>query len=199
MGGGEVCTLMGDKQYEDLVGNVRGWLLECPFIGFTAGEEPSAIKVALGRFVGKLLPKRQLKHVVPPEYLSRDPSVVESVRNDPLCHNTGTLEGLAAMLDRSVMLMTGSLPALPCVRSLWLAHGTDDKTCSYDAAMKWLGEQEAVQDKEGKSYEGAYHQLHADHCKEEYARDLVAWVLQRSGETDGGEVTTEQTTIEPKL
>lgn len=171
---------MGDPEYKDLVSQIRGWVLECPFIGFTPGAEPSIITVTLGRFASRFLPKFQMEHIIPPEFLSHDPAWAESIRNDPLCHNTGTLQGLASMLDRTAVLDSGSVKLGAHVRSLWLAHGTDDKTCSFDAAMRWLERQENVQDKSSKSYEGAYHQLHADDCKEEFGRDLVTWILERS-------------------
>ncbi|KAL6862347.1 alpha/beta-hydrolase [Trichoderma novae-zelandiae] len=180
MGGGEVLTLAGDAQHRQLVAQVRGWILEAPFIGFSKGEEPSVVKVVLGRLVGRLLPRQQLKHVVPPEHLSRDPEVVESIRNDELCHNTGTLEGLASLLDRTALLSSGGVKLGSDVHSLFLTHGTNDMTCSYDAAVKFVKDQEAVEDRETKSYEGAYHQLHADHCKDEFTKDVIDWILKRS-------------------
>lgn len=182
MGGGQVCTLMADPAYADLVAEVRGWLLESPFIGFTPNEEPSFLKVYVGRLVGRLLPKQQLRHEVVMESLSRDTAWVESVRNDPLCHNTGTLEGLANLLDRTAALSSGTSKVLPNVRSIWLGHGSNDMTCSHSKAMTWLEQQTGVQDKTAKSYEGAYHQLHADHCKEEFAADVTSWILQRAVE-----------------
>ncbi|KAM0456429.1 hypothetical protein ACHAO4_003453 [Trichoderma viride] len=180
MGGGEVLTLAGDAQYKQLVGQIRGWVLEAPFIGFSPAEVPSSLKVFVGRLVGRLLPRQQLKHVVPPEHLSRDPELVESIRNDALCHNTGTLEGLAALLDRTATLAGGGVKLGADVRSLFLTHGTNDLTCSYDAAVKFVNEQTAVEDKETKSYEGGYHQLHADLCKDEFTKDVVDWIVKRS-------------------
>ncbi|KAL7942987.1 Alpha/Beta hydrolase protein [Trichoderma barbatum] len=179
MGGGEVLTLAGDAQHKKLVAQIRGWILEAPFIGFSKGEEPSAIKVVLGRLVGRLLPRQQLKHVVPPEHLSRDQAVVESIKNDELCHNTGTLEGLASLLDRTSSLSSGGVKLGTDVQSLLLTHGTNDMTCSYDAAVKFVKDQ-PVEDKETKSYEGAYHQLHADHCKDEFTKDVIDWIMKRS-------------------
>lgn len=192
MGGGEALTLAGDSQYAELVGRVRGWILECPLVGFSAGEEPSSIKVFAGRLVGRLLPRQQMRHVVPPEYLSRDPAVAESVRGDALCHNTGTLEGLASLLDRTALLASGHTRLGQQVRSLFLAHGTSDRTCSHDAAVGYVERQHAVEDKTCKSYAGAYHQLHADLCKDEFADDVADWILARcAGEATGeaGEAT----------
>lgn len=182
MGGGEILVLASDAQYAELVGRVRGWILECPLIGLTAGGEPSSIKVLAGRLIGRVLPRQQIQHVVPPEYLSRDEAMVESVRNDALCHNTGTLEGLASMLDRTTMLSSGQVRLGKQVRSVLLAHGTQDKVCSYDAAVKFLERQVAVEDKTSKSYDGAYHQIHSDHCKDEFAKDLSDWILERCQE-----------------
>lgn len=188
MGGGEILTLAGNPRYTDLVRQVRGWILECPFVGFPAGEEPSMVKIFAGRLIGRLLPKHQLKHMVPPEYLSRDEAVVQSVRDDTLCHDTGTLEGLASLLDRTAMLSSGQITLGKQVQSILLTHGTEDKACSYDAAVNFVQNQHNVDDKTIKSYDGAYHQLHSDHCKDEFAKDVIDWILERS-ERGGGETT----------
>ncbi|CAH0018290.1 unnamed protein product [Clonostachys rhizophaga] len=182
MGGGEVCTLMGDPQYAELVGQVRGWLLECPFIGFVPSQEPSFLKVFFGRLAGRVFPHQKLKFSPPPEYLSRVPEVVESIRADPMCHDTGTLEALAGILDRTAVLASGTVPVRKEVRSLWLAHGTEDKVCSYDSAKKWFEAQKGLEDKTFVKYEGGYHQLHADLCKEQYGKDMIAWILEKSEE-----------------
>lgn len=180
MGGGEVLTFAADPQYTDLVKQVRGWILECPFVGFPPGEEPSSIKIYLGRLFGRIFPRQQLKHVVPPQYLSRDEKIVQSVRDDPLCHDTGTLEGLASLLDRTAALSSGQVQLGKQVQSVMLAHGTEDRACSYDAAVKFIREQQDVADRTTKTYKGAFHQLHADHCKEEFTTDIVEWILKRT-------------------
>ncbi|KAJ3499149.1 hypothetical protein NLG97_g574 [Lecanicillium saksenae] len=177
MGGGEVITLAADPKYAKLVKQIRGWLLDAPFIGFPANEAPSSIKIFLGRLVGRLLPRQQLKHVIPLEYLSRDPAIAEEIRNDPLCHNTGTLEGLASLLDRTGALSSGAVKLGSDV-SFFIAHGTEDKACSYDASKKFYEEQSAT-DKTHKTYEGAFHQIHADTCKEDFTKDVIDWINAR--------------------
>lgn len=190
MGGGEVLTLASDAAYEeDVLAHVRGWLLEAPFLGWPKGEAPSTLKVVLGRLAGRLLPHQHLRHVIPPENLTRDPAVVESIREDPLCHNTGTLEGLASLLDRTAALAGGEAKlCAPPVRSLWLGHGTADLGTGYDASREWFDRQTGLQDKEFKSYEGWYHQLHVEpgEMKEEFYRDVAGWILARCDE--GGAV-----------
>lgn len=184
MGGGEVLTLCSDPAHEDLVAQVRGWLLEAPFIAFAPGEEPSGVKVAVGRLASRVLPNFQLHNPLPAEYLSRDPAVVESVRADKLCHDTGTLEGLAGLLDRTAALQHGGGARLSGkVKSLYLAHGSADRTSSYDASRAWYGRQ-AIEDGQFRSYEGFYHQLHSDLGKEEFYKEVSDWILARCGAKD---------------
>lgn len=181
MGGGEVITLAADEQYKDVVSQVRGWILDAPFIGFTPEEEPGKLLVFAGRLVGKLLPRQQMKHPIQADRISRDPEVVESIKNDALCHDTGTLEGLASLLDRTAALASGTVPLAGHVQSVLLAHGTGDLVCSYPTSMEWFKRQ-TIEDKTVKSYEGGYHQLHSDWCKKEFIQDVVDWILKRADE-----------------
>ena len=184
MGGGEILVLASDPQYKELVGKIRGWVLESPFIAFPKGFEPGFFTVFFGRLAGKLLPHRLLKSGLPAENLTRDPAVVTSLKEDVLIHDMGTLEGLAGLLDRTASLNEGRVTLNPEVRSLWLGHGTQDKGTSYEGSKKWFDEQSTVQDKEFKTYEGWAHQLHADlpDNREVFAKDVADWVLARTGE-----------------
>jgi acylglycerol lipase len=53
--------------------------------------------------------KRQLTNKLDPKLISRDPEVCKGFDEDPLCHDTGTLEGLAGMLDRTSSLSSGKV------------------------------------------------------------------------------------------
>jgi acylglycerol lipase len=181
MGGGQALTLASDPAYEDLISQVRGWILEAPFIAFPPGEEPSAVTQFVGKLVGKLLPHRHLVNHLPKEYLSRDPAVVKSISEDELCHDTGTLEGLAGMLERTDMLNSGRLKLSKNVKSLFLAHGTADKTTCFNASKKWYDSQ-SIEDSKHKAYDGAFHQLHSDLCQSEFNKDVSDWILERCGE-----------------
>ena len=184
MGGGEVLTLASGPTYKDLMGSIRGWLLESPFIAFPKGYEPSFLTVFFGRLAGKMLPHRQLASGLPPENLTRDPAVITSIKDDKLLHGMGTLEGLAGLLDRTAALNEGKVKLNEGVKSLWIGHGTQDKGTSYEASKKWFDEQDTVHDKEFKTYEGWSHQLHADlpDNREVFAKDVGDWILARTGE-----------------
>ncbi|OAA64521.1 alpha beta hydrolase fold family [Niveomyces insectorum RCEF 264] len=189
MGGNEVATLMaapvGSSLETGTVRKVRGWLLEAPFFGFAAGEAPSALKVAAGRLAGRLLPNFQLKNPIPAEYMSRDPAVVADVRQDALCHDTGTLEGLAALLDRVGDLASSRCPPGPGVTSLWLGHGDADPCTSFAASKAWFDTSAArVPDRTFRAYAGWLHQLHAEPVvdRQLFYKEVGDWILARSGE-----------------
>ncbi|PQE32670.1 putative YJU3 Serine localizes to lipid particle protein [Rutstroemia sp. NJR-2017a WRK4] len=188
MGGGEAITLASDPNYADLMPSIRGWILESPFVGFPKGFEPSSLTVFFGRLAGKVLPHMHMVNRLPPENLTRDPAVIKSMDEDKLMHNTGTLEGLAGMLDRTAALNQGKVKLNEGVKSLWLGHGTEDKGTSFEASEKWFQEQTAsVPDKEFKRYEGWYHQLHADTPENSkiFAQDVGDWILARCEAEEG--------------
>ncbi|KAJ8065798.1 hypothetical protein OCU04_006461 [Sclerotinia nivalis] len=190
MGGGEVITLASDPKYADLMDSIRGFLLEAPFIAFPKGFEPTFLTVFFGRLAGKFLPNRQMVNKLPPENLTRDPEVIKSINEDTLMHNTGTLEGLAGMLDRTAAMNQGKTKLNPGVRSLWLGHGTEDKGTSFEGSEKWFNQQTGLTDKEFKRYEGWYHQLHADlpDNRDIFAQDVGDWILARCDGEEGGKV-----------
>ncbi|KAH8815931.1 lysophospholipase-like protein [Xylogone sp. PMI_703] len=186
MGGGEVLMLASSPEYEDLMPNIRGWICEAPFIGFPVGFEPNPITVFFGRLAGKFLPHMHMKNQLLPENLTRDPEVAKSLYDDELCHDTGTLEGLAHMLDRTAALSSGKTRLSKGVKSLWICHGTADKGTSFAASKKFFEEQSHIPDREFKAYEGAYHILHADlkESRPVLAKDVGDWILARCDDAD---------------
>lgn len=175
--------LASDPQYAGLAKDIRGWLLESPFIGFPKGFEPMWPVVFAGRLAGKLMPHKQRFSALPAVNLTRDKDVVKSLSEDSLLHGNGTLEGLAGMLDRTSSLNQSKVKLNPNVKSVWLAHGTEDKGTSYEESKKWFERQAGLEDKEFKSYEGWSHQLHADlpENRTVFANDVANWILARVG------------------
>lgn len=187
MGGGEALVLACTPEYEEsIVKHVRGWLLEAPFVAFDAREKPSSMKVFVGRLAGRMLPSFQLKNVIAPELLSRDPAVVQSLKEDTLCHDTTTLEGAAGLLDRTGDLASGKYVLSPSVKSLWFGHGDQDIATNYSESKNWCERQTQVADRTFKTYEGWLHQLHAEVGREEFYADVRDWILARCG--DDGKV-----------
>ncbi|CAP73169.1 uncharacterized protein PODANS_2_5790 [Podospora anserina S mat+] len=199
MGGGQVLTFAADPKYESLVEKVRGLLLEAPFIGFSPEERPSRLKITVGRLAGRLMPHFQLAHKIAVEHLTRDQHVQVSIKEDELMHDTGTLEGFAGLLDRTNDLQQGrtKLGKEGVVKSLWVGHGTADKTTWFEATKQWFeGCAGGVKDRTLRAYEGWYHQLHCDgECSGEFFEDVAGWILERAG---GGEEVLKKAGETPK-
>lgn len=203
MGGGQVLTLISTEAvaapYRELVSQVRGWLCEAPLVGLAPEERPGWLREFSARLVGRVFPRLHMTNEIPPEHLSRIPEVQRSIREDPLVHNTGTIEGLAGLLDRTAALSSGAArPDAARVRSLWIGQGDADKGTSYPESKKWFDNfAGVVKDSEFKTYEGAYHQLHADLCREEFEKDVADWILARAGE--GETKPAESKVLDSKL
>ena len=91
------------------------------------------------------------------DLLCRDPAQRQRCIDDPLMHDTGTLEGLAGMLDRMGALGQGRV-RVDGARSLWVGHGTADGICEFEATRRWVEGSCGVADKTFKVYEGWFHQ-----------------------------------------
>ncbi|KAF2234301.1 alpha/beta-hydrolase [Viridothelium virens] len=188
MGGAEVLHWLASPLVPTaLKHRIRGYLLDAPFIAIHPSTRPSPFTVFAGRLAGKVLPKRQLVNQVEPKFLSRDQEVGRVIAEDQLCHDTGTLEGMAGMLDRAGELEKGRVRMREEMGEggktrLWVSHGTDDRVCAFAATRKvvdeFMGE---VGDKEFKVYEGWYHRLHDEpgECRETYANDVANWIFAR--------------------
>ena len=194
MGGAEALHFMLTQSpprplaYGPPLRTIRGLLLEAPFIALHPDSQPSSFTVWAGKLAARVAPSKQMLQKLDSTYMSRDPRVRKDWEDDPLCHDTGTLEGMAGMLQRAAELTSLGEgkevlglkldPGCP----VWLGHGNDDRVTSYGAS-KALFEKLQVDDKTFKTYEGAYHKLHAepDGGKEEFVKDIAEWILAHVG------------------
>jgi acylglycerol lipase len=157
MGGGEILqyAALGPQ---DVLSQIRGFLAEAPLIGIHPDTKPWKVTVTMGRLAGKLLPHNHMKNPIDSRKLSRDPAVGKRFEADPLCHETGTLEGLAGMLDRTSELDEGRVVIKEGVGEggkvrLWIGHGTADGVCDFEATKQFF-ERTKVEDKQLAVYEG---------------------------------------------
>lgn len=107
------------------------------------------------------MPHRQLVNKLDVNLICRDPEARKRFEQDELCHDTGTLEGLAAMLDRTGDLAAGKV-VIPDdageggVTRIWMGHGDHDGITAFAASQR-LADALQVKDKEFKPYKGYYH------------------------------------------
>jgi acylglycerol lipase len=164
---------------------LSGVLAFASLIALHPSSRPLGITVALGRLASKVLPRFHMRSELDQRLVSRDEQARADFAADPLCHDTGTLEGLAGMLDRASWLekqtpssrLTVSEDKIP---PIWIGHGTADQITSFDASKKFL-EVLLACDKTFQEYQGAYHKLHVepDGVKEQLAKDVGDWILKR--------------------
>ena len=181
MGGGQILQYAA-KGPADVRAQIRGYLAESPFIALHPSAQPSKFIEVAGKMAAKVLPKRQMVQHLEAKWVCRDPQVCKEYVEDKLCHDTGTLEGMAGMLQRASELDSGAV--MPREGRFWFGHGNQDHITSYDSSQRLfqrLGGD--VTDKELKTYEGHYHKLHAEPGEDKitFANDIAAWILARLG------------------
>ncbi len=197
MGGAEILQYAA-RGPSDVRSKITGYVAESPYIALHSSAQPSRFTVVTGRLAAMVLPNRPMVQKLESKWLCRDPIVCKEWAEDPLCHDTGTLEGLSGMLDRADELNR----RLVSIREgrVWVGHGSEDRVCSFDAARAWF-ERLEVQDKDFKTYEGWYHKcecnpgrieakntnsnspiVHAEPGEDKitFANDVADWILARA-------------------
>ena len=156
MGGQEVLQYAAVGP-EDVRKQISGFLAEAPFIRLHPSSMPSQFTLFAGRMAAKVLPRRQLVNKLQSHWMCHDEMMNKSWDDDELCHNTGTLEGLADLFTRAEGLDSGAVMIQDSRGThVWIGHGTEDHICSYDAAKQYVGRLK-VKDLTFESYDGSYH------------------------------------------
>ncbi|KAI9806007.1 MAG: hypothetical protein M1833_004414 [Piccolia ochrophora] len=202
MGGAEVLTY-GCLGPPNIRTQIAGYLAEAPLLALHESIAPSKFTTGVGRLAGRILPHRKLVQRLDEKTLSRDLDVQRSFVEDELCHDTGTLEGIAGMLERGEHLLNGRVKFTELggeTLKVWVSHGTQDRVTSCDASRRWV-EGLTVHDKEFKAYDGWYHKLHAEpgDDKTRFANDVAEWILARlptKPTEDQGLASVESTSID---
>lgn len=174
---------------------LSGLLLEAPYIELDPSEQPSFLKVFAGKLAAFLLPNTQLKQKLHSTYMSHSAKVRQDWEDDPLCHDTGTLQGLKGLLQRAGDLSSlshghdvpGLRRDLPC--PVWMGHGTSDRVVSPQAAKRLFDVLRAPErDTVYQAYPDAYHKLHAepDGISDQFVRDVAEWILSHRKQPSTG-------------
>lgn len=193
MGGGEaLCYMLSTSSAFSNRPPVSGLLLEAPYVELDPSEQPSPLVVSAGKLAAMVLPHTQMKQKLHATHMSRSAKVRQDWVDDPLCHDTGTLEGLKGLLQRAGDLSAlshghkvhGLSTRLLC--SIWVAHGTSDRVVSPVAAQRLFDVLVAPNgDKVFHSYPDAFHKLHAEPngVGEQFAKDVASWILAHAAES----------------
>ena len=161
--GGQEVLYYGAEGPSETLSHLRGIDAEAPYIRVSPATQPWKITVISGRIASKVIPNHHMVIKLRASFLSRDPEVNKKFAEDKLCHDTGTLEGLAGMIDRAAALDEGKVVPGKKVKSLWVGFGSGDEIVRCDAAKQFFDRVD-IKDKTFKEYDGWYHV-----CKSESA------------------------------
>lgn len=142
MGGAETLVY-ATQGPPSLVSKIRGFIASAPLISLHPHTKPWRLTVLLGRLAGRLLPNHQLVNRLDSRWLTHDGAENKAWEEDELCHDTGTLEGLAGMLDRAEELDKGRVMVPEGrgeggVTRLLVIHGTDDRINDFEASQRYV-------------------------------------------------------------
>ncbi|KAK6355304.1 hypothetical protein TWF696_004414 [Orbilia brochopaga] len=171
---------------------LAGFIAFSPFLRLSPEEKPNPIVVMVGKLASKVMPNFQMLNKLDPNNVSRDPEVCKAFAEDKLCHDTGTLAGLAGMLERGARLLTPEfVKKFDRKKPVLVLHGNADKVTDFQASKEFMELLEA-EDKELREFDGWYHKMHADlpENRQEFSGHVSDWILQRTERIKKAEVPT---------
>lgn len=146
-----------------------GCVLSAP--AYQLGGAISPLAIALGRQLVKVLPTLRLSGNSDKSAISRDPEVVRSFLEDPLCCHTNTANQGKEVLDHLPKLgqiaRTVSIPIL-------IVHGSLDKIVRLEGSFELLRKLSSL-DRNLFIIPGGYHEPHNDYGKDDYFQNLINW------------------------
>jgi acylglycerol lipase len=169
MGGGLVLNYALQWQPQ-----IAGVIASSPWLKL-AFEPPKAL-VTLAKVVNRVLPSFSQSTKLDAKAISRDQAVVKAYEDDPLVHDKissgfylSTYQAGLWALDHADEL---HLPLL-------LFHGTEDQLTSYEASKEFA--KKAGDLVTFRLFNGAYHEIHNDLCKQELFDLMINWLDSRVG------------------
>ncbi|MFV0249188.1 MAG: lysophospholipase [Tenacibaculum sp.] len=151
--------------------NIRGVIATSPFLKLAFS--PPAWKLFLAKIVQKIAPSLTLGNEIDPNDISRDSVEVKNYIEDPLVHNKVSSNfSLSFINSGSWAIANASTLKTP----VFLLHGTEDKIIHFKGSEAFANNTEKAS---LKLYEGGYHELHNDLCKDQVLSDIINWLKSK--------------------
>lgn len=149
---------------------------------FLTEPQLSPYRLALARALSRIWPGLNISTGDDFSSISRDPIEVKRYTNDPLNHSLGTprlgTEITAAIAWTQAHANEWKLP-------LYMYHGTGDRLIPIIGSRTFFSHVTAP-DVQWHEFEGGYHELHHDLCREEVFHHLITWLNQHTTAQDEG-------------
>lgn len=164
-GGLMVARLLADAPKE-----LKGAILSSPYLKLAL--VPPAWKTGAAKLVSRIVPWLPFKNEISPDQLSRDPKVVEAVKNDRLYNLTVSPRWFteANQAQAEAMAAAGRIKA-----PLFVFCGGDDSIASAEQTRKFF-EQVGSTDKRFREFPGMRHEPLNELGRDEVVRDIVGWI-----------------------
>lgn len=148
--------------------SLTGVVATSPFLRLAF--QPPAIKLAVGKLLQKIVPSLTMGNELNANDISRIQEEVTTYVNDPLVHNKISPNFSLTFIDSGEWAIENAFKLnIP----IFLLHGTKDKIIDYKGSKSFANNSKQAT---LKLYEGGYHELHNDLCKEEMLQDVVNWL-----------------------
>lgn len=148
--------------------NFQGIIATSPFLKLAF--EPPAWKMTFGKILQKIAPSITLGNELDPNLISRDAKEVEKYINDSLIHDQISANFSLSFIASGKWAIEN---ASTLKTATFIAHGTDDKIIDYKGSEAFANNSTLAT---LKLYEGGYHELHNDFCKETLFSDILIWL-----------------------
>lgn len=163
MGGNAVVNYTIRKKH-----HLKGTIATSPFLKLAF--KPPAIKLFVGKMLQNIAPSLTMGNELDVNAISRDKNEVQKYMDDPLIHAKISPNYSIKFIETGEWAIAN---ASKLKTSMFLLHGTDDSIIDYKGTQEFANN---AKNATLKLYEGGYHELHNDLCKEEMLQDVVNWL-----------------------
>ena len=163
MGGNVVINYSIRKKH-----HLKGTIATSPFLKLAF--QPPKIKLAVGKILQKIAPSITMGNELDANDISREKTEISKYVNDPLVHDKISPNFSLTFIETGKWAIEN---ASKLKSPMILFHGTDDKIIDYKGSQEFVTNSKTAT---LKLYEGGYHELQNDLCKEEMLQDVVNWL-----------------------
>ncbi|WP_411030549.1 alpha/beta hydrolase [Spongiimicrobium sp. 3-5] len=151
--------------------NYKGIVATSPYLRLAF--KPPLWKMVLGKAMLKLMPSFTLPSGLDPTTISRIPEETESYKTDPLVHDKVSPMFSFPIMDAGEWAIAN---AHNLQTKTLLLHGTGDRLIDHRATVSFHKKASTTT---LQLFEGGYHELHNDLCKEAMMKTVESWLQQQ--------------------
>lgn len=149
--------------------NITGAIISSPMLRLAFN--PPAWKLKVGGLLKNVYPSFTESSGLEVNDISRDPKEVKKYKEDVLVHDKVTINYTLPFFEAGEWAITN---AGILNKKVFIFHGTGDLITDHKATKAYA--ENAGKNATLKLYEGGFHELHNDICKEEVLTDMVNWI-----------------------